>query len=93
MGDVSPNRADLRLTHMHLSCGGGARYDTPIGPVRFDLGYRVQPLQVVPFSNETAAAASGGPTVRGVAPSPVNGTPPTVFGAPIAFSIGIGEAF
>jgi hypothetical protein len=77
---------------MHLSCGLGGRYDTPVGPVRIDVGYRVQPLQVIPFKNEVAAAASG-TSVDGVASSPVNGTPPTIFGAPIALSIGIGEAF
>jgi len=93
MGDVSPSRADIRLSHMHLSCGGGARYDTPVGPIRFDLGYRVQPLQVLPFRSESAAAAANGSPVRGVSPTPVNGTPPTIFGAPIALSIGIGEAF
>jgi len=83
MGDVSPNQTDIRLTHMHLSCGGGARYDTPVGPIRLDVGYRIQPLQVLGFKNETQAAMA----------NPVNGTPPTIFGAPIALSIGIGEAF
>ncbi len=83
MGDVSPNLGDIRLTHMHLSCGGGARYDTPVGPVRLDVGYRVQPLQVLPYKNEAQAAAA----------NPVNGTPATIFGAPIALSIGIGESF
>jgi len=92
MGDVSPNQADIRLTHLHLSCGGGARYDTPIGPIRFDVGYRIQRLQVLPFSSEVQAATPK-VTVNGVAASPVNGQPPTIFGAPIAFSIGIGEAF
>jgi outer membrane protein insertion porin family/translocation and assembly module TamA len=92
MGDVSPNQADVRLTHLHLSCGLGGRYDTPVGPIRFDVGYRIQPLQVVPFRSEVAAAAPGG-AVDGVNPSPVNGTPPTIFGLPIALSIGIGEAF
>ncbi len=92
MGDVSPNLGDIRLTHLHLSCGGGARYDTPVGPVRLDVGYRVQSLQVIPFKNE-AQAATPGKVVDGVHANPVNGTPPTIFGAPIAFSIGIGEAF
>jgi outer membrane protein assembly factor BamA len=92
MGDVSPNRADIRLTHLHMSCGLGGRYDTPVGPIRLDIGYRIQPLQVLPFKNETDAAANN-LSVGGVASSPVNGTPPTIFGAPIALSIGIGEAF
>jgi outer membrane protein assembly factor BamA len=43
--DVSPYRVDFRLDHPHLSAGFGFRYETPIGPVRFDLGYRVPGLQ------------------------------------------------
>ncbi len=45
--DVSPQTADIRLTHLHLSCGAGARYDTPVGPVRVDIGYRIPGLQVI----------------------------------------------
>ena len=32
-------------TAPHLSCGGGARYDTPVGPIRLDIGYRIPGLQ------------------------------------------------
>ncbi|HEY8075930.1 MAG TPA: BamA/TamA family outer membrane protein [Labilithrix sp.] len=45
--DVSPQVSDIRLKHLHLSCGPGARYDTPVGPVRLDVGYRIQGLQVI----------------------------------------------
>ncbi len=45
--DVSPRTADIRLDHLHLSCGAGGRYDTPVGPVRLDLGYRLPGLQVL----------------------------------------------
>jgi outer membrane protein insertion porin family/translocation and assembly module TamA len=45
--DVSPRTTDIRPTHLHLSCGAGARYETPIGPVRLDIGYRVPGLQVI----------------------------------------------
>jgi len=45
--DVSPNRGDLRLAHLHLSCGLGVRYDTPVGPIRLDAGYRIPGLQVI----------------------------------------------
>ena len=44
-GDVSPFQTDLRFDHPHLSCGGGARYDTPVGPIRLDIGYRLPGLQ------------------------------------------------
>lgn len=44
--DVSPASFDLRLDYLHLSCGVGLRYDTPIGPVRVDAGYRIPGAQV-----------------------------------------------
>lgn len=45
--DVSENQADIRLNHPHLSCGLGARYDTPVGPIRLDVGYRIPGAQVL----------------------------------------------
>lgn len=45
--DVSPQTTDIRLSHLHLSCGGGARYDTPAGPIRLDIGYRIPGFQVL----------------------------------------------
>jgi outer membrane protein insertion porin family/translocation and assembly module TamA len=45
--DVSPQTNDIRLTHPHLSCGGGGRYDTPAGPIRLDVGYRIPGMQVL----------------------------------------------
>jgi outer membrane translocation and assembly module TamA len=91
MSDVSPRQYDIRLNHLHLSCGIGARYDTPVGPIRLDIGYRIQPLQVLGFQNETAAYRS----------DPTNGVQPTFFanpsmlgsGIPVAIAIGIGEAY
>lgn len=43
--DVSAKQMDLRLNRPHLSVGIGFRYDTPVGPIRFDAGYRVPGLQ------------------------------------------------
>ncbi len=83
MSDVSPHQADIRLSHLHLSCGLGAAYDTPVGPIRANLGYRVQPLQVLGYSDETAASNA----------DPINGKPPTLLGLPLALAIGIGQAF
>jgi outer membrane protein insertion porin family/translocation and assembly module TamA len=45
--DVSPEVAQLRLLRLHLSCGVGARYDTPVGPIRLDVGYRIPTMQVL----------------------------------------------
>ena len=44
--DVSAHRFDLRPGYLHLSCGLGLRYDTPIGPVRLDAGYRIPGAQI-----------------------------------------------
>jgi outer membrane protein assembly factor BamA len=43
--DVSPFSTDIRLDRPHLSCGAGGRYDTPVGPIRLDIGYRIPGLQ------------------------------------------------
>ncbi len=44
--DVSPESLDFRFDWPHLSCGLGLRYDTPIGPVRLDAGYRIPGAQL-----------------------------------------------
>ena len=43
--DVSDRKVDFRLNRPHLSVGLGIRYDTPVGPIRLDAGYRVPGLQ------------------------------------------------
>ena len=43
--DVSDKKVDFRLNRPHLSLGLGVRYDTPVGPIRLDAGYRVPGLQ------------------------------------------------
>jgi len=83
MSDVSQKTAQLRFTHLHMSCGMGARYDTPVGPIRLDIGYRIQPLQVLGFKNEEDVYAA----------MPVEGLPQRLLGVPIAVAFGIGEAY
>jgi translocation and assembly module TamA len=41
LGDVTPFVDDLDLTRPHVAPGIGLRYNTIVGPVRFDFGYRV----------------------------------------------------
>lgn len=82
-GDVSAEETDFRFTHLHLSCGFGGRYDTPVGPIRLDIGYRIPFLQVLGYANEADVAAH----------DPTEGTQPQIFGVPLAISFGIGEAF
>jgi outer membrane protein insertion porin family/translocation and assembly module TamA len=43
--DVSPRQWNFRFKRLHLSCGLGARYDTPVGPIRLDIAYRIPGLQ------------------------------------------------
>ena len=83
MSDVSPRAANIRLDHLHLSCGLGARYETPVGPIRLDLGYRIQPLQVLGYKDEAAVTAG----------EPLEGKQPTFLGVPLALALGIGETF
>lgn len=80
--DVSPQQLDIRLDHPHLSCGPGARYDTPVGPVRLDVGYRLPGLQTI-----------GGLTPEEREPNTFFGSSGKGAGIPIAISFGIGEAF
>ena len=71
---------DIRLDHPHLSCGLGARYDTPVGPVRLDIGYRIPGLQY---------PGQGQPSVDAVEQGNIG----TIFGVPMAVAFGIGESF
>jgi outer membrane protein insertion porin family len=40
-GDVTLTRAEMDPLHLHWAAGGGLRYNTLVGPIRFDVGYRL----------------------------------------------------
>src|SRR5579859_5067686 len=88
-GDVAAKEVEFRFNHLHLSCGAGARLDTPVGPIRLDVGYRMPFAQVLPFQTEGEAAAH----------DPTEGSQPWLFGfaghpgVPMAISFGIGETY
>jgi outer membrane protein insertion porin family/translocation and assembly module TamA len=46
--DVELGRAQLRFGDPHLSCGLGFRYETPVGPIRLDVAYRLPGLNPRP---------------------------------------------
>ncbi|MBX3247895.1 MAG: BamA/TamA family outer membrane protein [Myxococcales bacterium] len=76
MGDVS-REARFRFDHIRLAVGAGLRYDTIIGPIRFDVGVRVPGAQVIGGDDPLT-----GRDVR-LLGIPING----------AFHFTIGEAF
>jgi outer membrane protein insertion porin family/translocation and assembly module TamA len=57
MADVSPSQLLFRW-RPHLSVGFGLRYDTPVGPIRFDAGYRVPGLQAPEGATDEGTPAS-----------------------------------
>jgi outer membrane protein insertion porin family/translocation and assembly module TamA len=46
--DVQVGRAAYRFDQPHLACGVGLRYQTPAGPIRLDVAYRVPGLNPRP---------------------------------------------
>ncbi len=90
--DVTGGFAEYRITHPHVSTGLGLRYDTPVGPLRVDLGLRIPGAQVIGQSTVKSCLSTG---------LPVNcskliideGDPATILGLPLALAIAIGNAF
>jgi outer membrane protein insertion porin family/translocation and assembly module TamA len=75
--DVQRKTAEIVFNSPHIAPGIGLRYATPVGPVRFDVGYRVPYLQKIGVKDLP----------------PEDGSTPTVFGAPIALNFALGESF
>jgi outer membrane protein assembly factor BamA len=44
-GDVVATPGELDPGNLHVAVGAGLRYETPIGPIRFDVGVRVNRLR------------------------------------------------
>jgi outer membrane protein insertion porin family/translocation and assembly module TamA len=82
-GDVAAEQLTLRWSFLHMSCGAGVRYDTPVGPIRLDVGYRIPFLQVLGYSNESDAEKN----------NPGEGVQPRIFGQPLGVSFGVLESF
>lgn len=88
--DVARQVSEFNRLAPHLSPGLGLRYATPIGPLRLDIGYRLPGLQVIGRDYETRVPAG----VVGQDPAfPNFGNAGTIYGAPIAWHVAIGEAY
>ncbi len=76
--DVSARKFQIRLEVPHLSSGFGIRYATPVGPLRFDIGFRIP----------------GAQRLGGEPDPLLDGPPPKTFlGLPAAIALGLGEAY
>jgi translocation and assembly module TamA len=47
-GNVYPLASDLSLTDLRPAAGVGVRINTDFGPIRFDLGFNLDPQQFTP---------------------------------------------
>lgn len=88
--DVTLGVGEYRLDHPHVATGVGFRYQTPVGPLRLDLGLRVPGLQTVGEVDEGAACVET--DLCGVL-LVEDAQPGLIFGAPMAIHIAIGDAF
>ena len=43
-GDVWADKWAFRFGELRYAVGPGLRYQTPVGPVRFDIGYQLNPI-------------------------------------------------
>jgi outer membrane protein assembly complex protein YaeT len=44
-GNVWADRSSVSLDELRYAVGAGLRYQTPVGPIRFDFGYQVNPIE------------------------------------------------
>jgi outer membrane translocation and assembly module TamA len=65
--DVSADVFTLHFDRPHLSCGLGVRYDTPVGPIRADVGYRIPGAQVLSGTQEYVPDVLGLPIAISIA--------------------------
>lgn len=51
-GNVFPRTGDLDLTNLRAAAGFGLRYQSPVGPIRIDLGFNLDPRELLPDMRE-----------------------------------------
>jgi outer membrane translocation and assembly module TamA len=87
--DVTRGIGEIRFDRPHLSSGVGIRYDTPIGPLRVDLGFKIPYVQVA-GEEDPVDCPSGGLAAEA---APCDFIQDEVPRDPFALSIAIGNAF
>lgn len=76
--DVGREVGQITFKYPHVSVGPGLRYETPVGPIRLDIGIRVPGLQAI---GQDELPLSHGEER------------PNTFGLPMAIQVAFGEAF
>ena len=51
-GNVFPKASDLDFTDIRPTAGFGVMYRSPVGPIRVDLGFNLNPRELVPGVQE-----------------------------------------
>jgi outer membrane protein assembly complex protein YaeT len=54
-GNVWADAAGVQLADLRYAAGGGLRYQTPVGPVRLDVGYQLNPIPGLLVNGEPQA--------------------------------------
>ncbi len=75
--DVDRDVGGFSLLYPHVSVGPGLRYETPVGPIRIDIGIRVPGLQAI--GQDTLPVSHGREEPTGIIPG--------------AFHVAFGDAF
>ena len=55
-GNVYPTAADIDVTNIRGAYGFGARYRSPVGPIRIDVGFKMNRLELVAGQRERLSA-------------------------------------
>ncbi|MCB9653023.1 MAG: BamA/TamA family outer membrane protein [Deltaproteobacteria bacterium] len=50
-GDTTLTFSDIDVSRLHWATGGGLRYHTPVGPIRVDVGFRLNRMMPAPDPN------------------------------------------
>lgn len=88
--DVTLGVGEYRLDAPHVASGVGFRYQTPVGPLRLDLGVRIPGLQQIGEIDASGSCLAAGLCTTLIVE---DGDPGTILGIPMAVHIAIGDAF